>query len=145
VPGDVLSRMRHTWRVGAVLLIAVLACILSTDKRYFCLFIGAFGIAIWASAMAWINLPNVSFSWQYAGTRYVYLPAVMLAWSLLMSAAAARSRVTVLCISLAAMMLMTAAGRFRGEQFYRWTITESPVSRTLAAPPDPSWSVTVPR
>jgi len=145
VPGDLLAKMSHTWWMGAILLIAVTACILSTNKRYWCLFIGAFGIAIWASAMAWINLPNVSFSWQFAGTRYLYLPAVMLAWSLLMSAAAGGPRVTVVCISLAVMMLMTAAGRFRGEQFQRWTITESPAGRTLASPPDPSWSVTVPR
>ncbi len=143
VPIDVLAYLRYSTAVGAFLFCIVLICILSTKWRFMCLVLAGFGVTIWVSAMAWVNLPGVAFTWITGGTRYLYLPAVMLGWILFISAATGSARVRFVTVSLLAMMLLTAAGQFRAEKFPRWTVTATEGGRTLASPPDPSWSVTV--
>lgn len=103
-----------------------------------------FGILIWIAAVIRLNDSSVHYSWFGGGTRYLYIPAVMEAWALLLALSAERGAARIVAAALLLGMVGTSLQVFAIPLNSPWTITHLDDKTVIVVPPTPEWRVILP-
>jgi hypothetical protein len=141
---DLLPGNAPLW-TGYVVALWLIVLILGSRTQLFSAFICIVSIVLWALAAHRVNGYTPNFSWDGAGSRYVYISTLMFMWAGLLAAATARHRLVAWSGAIfAAVIVLTMTTQFRMTVWQqKWEITETPTTYELTVPPN--WTTTIAR
>jgi hypothetical protein len=131
----------HHWALAACALAAVVCLCAFSVRGYACVALVALSAALWGIGVVRTGVWTDSVvAWYGAGSRYFYLPAVFIAWSL--AIATSRSRYVSMRLGAALLLLMmlhVSHSSFRVTRYPDTTFTRTPDGWRVVPPPAEGW------